>query len=104
MNDYNDGLLPITTLRLDFGYGLNHEAVELGDGTGYIRLDTAEKYLTKRCKNCNWSHIHDCTNYPQDKKYMNKRYCIVWGDGFQGEWVPDDGYCHKWEPRIEKEK
>lgn len=36
---YNHGLLPNNTLRLDFGEGYKYDAIELGDGTGYIRID-----------------------------------------------------------------
>ena len=38
MSDYNDGLLPEPCLRLDFGFGQEYASVELGDGTGYVRV------------------------------------------------------------------
>ena len=37
MGDYNNGLLPDQCLRLDFG-GEEDRSVELGDGTGYVRV------------------------------------------------------------------
>lgn len=44
MGDFNDGKVPVPCLRLDTGCGANYESVELGDGTGYIRLDLVEKW------------------------------------------------------------
>jgi hypothetical protein len=38
MGDYNDGLIPEPCLRLDFGFGQQYASVELGDGTGYVRV------------------------------------------------------------------
>lgn len=38
MNDYNRGALPDPCLRLDYGFGEEWASVELGDGTGYVRL------------------------------------------------------------------
>ena len=38
MSDYNHGLLPEPCMRLDFGCH-HYKSIELGDGTGYIRLD-----------------------------------------------------------------
>lgn len=39
MSDYNDGKLPDPCLRLDTGFGQQYKSIELGDGTGYVRLD-----------------------------------------------------------------
>lgn len=38
MSDYNDGLIPDPCLRLDYGFGQQYASVELGDGTGYVRV------------------------------------------------------------------
>ena len=38
MNDYNNGALQDPCLRLDYGFGEQWASVELGDGTGYVRL------------------------------------------------------------------
>ena len=43
MNDYNNGVLPDPCLRLDYGFGEQWASVELGDGTGYVRLTDYEK-------------------------------------------------------------
>lgn len=43
MNDYNRGALPDPCLRLDYGFGDEWKSVELGDGTGYVRLSDYEK-------------------------------------------------------------
>lgn len=43
MNDYNNGVLPDPCLRLDYGFGEQWASVELGDGTGYVRLADYEK-------------------------------------------------------------
>ncbi len=41
MSDYNDGKLPDPCLRLDTGFGQQYKSIELGDGTGYVRLDVS---------------------------------------------------------------
>lgn len=38
MSDYNDGLIPEPCLRLDYGFGEEYASIELGDGTGYVRV------------------------------------------------------------------
>ena len=38
MSDYNDGLVPEPCLRLSCGFGQQYASVELGDGTGYVRV------------------------------------------------------------------
>lgn len=38
MSDYNDGLIPEPCLRLNYGFGQQYASVELGDGTGYVRM------------------------------------------------------------------
>ena len=45
MNDYNSGALPDPCLRLDYGFGDDWKSVELGDGTGYVRLAEYEKVV-----------------------------------------------------------
>jgi len=45
MNDYNSGALPDPCLRLDYGFGDDWKSVELGDGTGYVRLADYEKVV-----------------------------------------------------------
>ena len=39
-SDYNDEMLPEPCLRLDFG-GCDYASVELGDETGFVRVDSA---------------------------------------------------------------
>ena len=41
MSDYNDYKLPDPCLRLDTGHGKQYKSIELGDGTGYVRLDVS---------------------------------------------------------------
>lgn len=41
MNDYNDGRLPEPCLRLPYG-GFECASVELGDGTGFVRVSDCE--------------------------------------------------------------
>ena len=38
MSDYNDSIIPEPCLRLDYGFGQEYASVELGDGTGYVRV------------------------------------------------------------------
>ena len=42
--DFNGYKLPSPCLRLDTGCGADYESVELGDGTGYVRLDLVDKW------------------------------------------------------------
>ena len=50
MNDYNRGALPDPCLRLDYGFGKEWASVELGDGTGYVRLADYEKAVAENAK------------------------------------------------------
>ena len=50
MNDYNRGALPDPCLRLDYGFGEQWASVELGDGTGYVRLADYEKAVAENAK------------------------------------------------------
>ena len=50
MNDYNKGALPDPCLRLDYGFGKEWASVELGDGTGYVRLADYEKAVADNAK------------------------------------------------------
>lgn len=50
MNDYNRGVLPDPCLRLDYGFGKEWASVELGDGTGYVRLADYEKSVAENAK------------------------------------------------------
>lgn len=50
MNDYNNGVLPDPCLRLDYGFGEEWASVELGDGTGYVRLADYEKLESENAK------------------------------------------------------
>lgn len=50
MNDYNNGTLPDPCLRLDYGFGEQWASVELGDGTGYVRLADYEKVVAENAK------------------------------------------------------
>ena len=47
MDDYNRGALKEPCLRLPYGGGYEYESVELGDGTGYVRLTDYEKAVTE---------------------------------------------------------
>ena len=55
-----------------------------------------------RCRDCQFGHQHDGKTYPKGEKYKDKWYCIVWGDGMQGEWTSPDGFCHRGKPRREQ--
>lgn len=70
----------------------------IGEGLYNIGL-TDERII--RCRDCQFGYQHDCKRYPKDKRYMGKWYCIVWGDGMQGEWTKADGFCHRGKPREE---
>ena len=48
MNDFNRGALQVPCLRLDYGFGEQLASVELGDGTGYVRLADYEKLRAER--------------------------------------------------------
>ncbi len=50
MNDYNRGALKEPCLRLDYGWGEQWASVELGDGTGYVRLSDYEKLKAENAK------------------------------------------------------
>lgn len=50
MNDYNNGALPDPCLRLDYGFGEQWASVELGDGTGYVKLADYEKLESENAK------------------------------------------------------
>ena len=50
MNDFNRGALPAPCLRLDYGSGEQWESIELGDGTGYVRLAEYEKVVSENAK------------------------------------------------------
>ncbi len=50
MNDYNRGALKEPCLRLDYGFGEQWASVELGDGTGYVRLSDYEKLKAENAK------------------------------------------------------
>ncbi len=50
MNDFNRGALQVPCLRLDYGFGEQWASVELGDGTGYVRLADYEKLASENAK------------------------------------------------------
>jgi hypothetical protein len=50
MSDYNNGTLPDPCLRLDYGFGEQWASVELGDGTGYVRLADYESVQAENAK------------------------------------------------------
>jgi len=50
MHDYNRGALKEPCLRLDYGFGEQWASVELGDGTGYVRLSDYEKVTAENDK------------------------------------------------------
>jgi hypothetical protein len=69
-------------------------------GNGLYDMGLTDERIV-RCRDCQFGYQHDCKRYPQDKKYMGKWYCIAWGDGMQGEWTREDGFCHRGKPRSE---
>ena len=42
MSQYNRGYSPDKVLRLDYGFGADHDAIELGDGTLYLKQDLSK--------------------------------------------------------------
>lgn len=68
--------------------------------TGNVEIQVKERIV--RCRDCQYGYQHDCKRYPKDKRYMGKWYCIVWGDGMQGEWTRPDGFCHRGKQREEQ--
>lgn len=50
MSDYNNGSLNEPCLRLPYGFGEEVASVELGDGTGYVRLVDYEKVAGENAK------------------------------------------------------
>ena len=50
MNDFNRGALQVPCLRLDYGFGEQWASVELGDGTGYVRLSDYDKAEVENTK------------------------------------------------------
>ena len=48
-SDYNDEILPEPCLRLDFG-GDEFKSVELGNGTGFVRVDSAYSIIEQLTK------------------------------------------------------
>lgn len=69
MNDYNDGLLPEPCMRLPYGWGSEWKSIELGDGTGYVRLDvvngTCKRERKPNCTICSECRyvLHDEWKY-----------------------------------------
>ena len=43
MSDYNRGALSEPCMRLPYGFGGDWASIELGDGTGYVKLSEYEK-------------------------------------------------------------
>lgn len=95
MSDYNDYLLPEPCLRLDYGFGEQYASVELGDGTGYIRLrgredreiELREKIARLNIKNVNLdvenAKLHGICGsmlkfmLPSDKRYSLKEQMSI---------------------------
>lgn len=50
MSDYNKGSLNEPCLRLPYGFGEEVASVELGDGTGYVRLSDYEELKAENTK------------------------------------------------------
>ena len=70
MGDYNDGLLPEPCLRLDFGFGQQYASIELGDGSGYVRVaenaklrEFASELLVGVCDACAFPPCDECEVY-----------------------------------------
>jgi len=63
MSDYNNGTLPDPCLRMDYGFGEEWASVELGDGTGYVRLADYEKAVAENAK------LRELVQYILDESY-----------------------------------
>ena len=50
MNDYNRGALSEPCMRLPYGFGGDWASIELGDGTGYVKLSEYEKVASNNAK------------------------------------------------------
>ena len=50
MNDYNRGALSEPCMRLPYGFGGDWASIELGDGTGYVKLSEYEKVASDNDK------------------------------------------------------
>lgn len=118
MNDYNRGALPDPCLRLDYGFGEQWASVELGDGTGYVRLADYEKLESENAKlreehdhyKALWEHAHvtDCElrrvraawKKDRDESAKLRKLCKeIWNDAchFDEFWdyVYDDGTIYR---------
>ena len=88
MNDYNNGLLPEPCMRLPYGWGEEWKSIELGDGTGYVRLDDkrgtckADETETWDCVCDNIGrygarlivHVMECTECGHTYEHVNGSY------------------------------
>jgi hypothetical protein len=72
MGDYNKGALPDPCLRLAYGFGDDWASVELGDGTGYVKL----------------------TNYEQLKEFARDA-CTVLRSHYDTEWFDETVFAER---------
>lgn len=81
MNDFNRGALQIPCLRLDYGFGEQWASVELGDGTGYVRLSDYEKMVAEnaelRAERDEWHRVavskQDIIDHMRDARAENAK-------------------------------
>lgn len=69
----------------------------LREAFGASNVEPQEKIV--HCMDCKFSRVIESTRFPA--RFIGRRYCILWGDGIQGEWVPDRGFCHKGKSKEE---
>lgn len=83
MGDYNDYLLPEPCLRLDFGFGEQYQSIELGDGTGYLRLrgsEDRETELRERIASLNAENV----DIDVDNAKLRELVRDMWFYGYEG--------------------
>lgn len=86
MNDYNKGLLPEPCMRLPYGWVAEWKSIELGDGTGYVRLDV-------KTGTCTVESIHGFTDAHVNTRYFVELSCHTiddWSDSEPPKFCP---YC-----------
>ena len=85
MDDYNRGALKEPCLRLPYGGGDEYESVELGDGTGYVRLTDYEKAVAENERLRDYVYaLEECNN--------KAHYC---------EFCPHFHYGYEYDPHCD---
>lgn len=84
----------------DFGDDGHAFAVQDGEAisiaiTGATPTNAVDATCEKgTCKTCRWRQVGS-----DHRSHRSQNYCIAWGDGYRGEWVTEDGFCHKYARR-----